>query len=36
MSNELSEVYLRLDSRVQSAMDGEEVFFPPYDVDLLA
>ena len=30
ISNELLEVDLRLDSRVQSAMSGEEVFFPPY------
>ena len=29
-SNELLEVDLRLDSRVESAMGGEEVFFPPY------
>lgn len=35
VSNELLEVDLRLDSRVQSAMDGEEVFFPPYGIDLL-
>jgi orc1/cdc6 family replication initiation protein len=35
VSNELLEVDLRLDSRVQSAMDGEEVFFPPYGVVLL-
>lgn len=31
ISNELLTVDLRLDSRVQSAMSGEEVFFPPYD-----
>ena len=36
VSNELVEVDLRLDSRVQSAMSGEEVFFPPYDADELA
>ncbi|WP_256686109.1 Cdc6/Cdc18 family protein [Halococcus qingdaonensis] len=30
LSNELLEVDLRLDSRVESAMGGEEVFFPPY------
>lgn len=30
-SNELLNVDLRLDSRVRSAIDGEEVFFPPYD-----
>ncbi|WP_115864081.1 Cdc6/Cdc18 family protein [Halorussus litoreus] len=36
VSNELLEVDLRLDSRVQSAMSGEEVFFPPYDADGLA
>ncbi|WP_348611658.1 Cdc6/Cdc18 family protein [Halobaculum rarum] len=37
ISNELLEVDLRLDSRVQSAMDGEEVYFPPYGmVDLEA
>lgn len=30
VSNELLEVDLRLDSRVQSAMSGEEVFFSPY------
>ncbi|MFA1610776.1 Cdc6/Cdc18 family protein [Halobellus rubicundus] len=35
VSNELLEVDLRLDSRVKSAMDGEEVFFPPYGVALL-
>jgi hypothetical protein len=35
ISNELLAVDLRLDSRVQSAMDGEEVFFPPYGVELL-
>jgi Cdc6-like AAA superfamily ATPase len=35
MSNELLEVDLRLDSRLQSAMSGEEVFFPPYDASAL-
>jgi orc1/cdc6 family replication initiation protein len=30
ISNELREVDLRVDSRVQSVMSGEEVFFPPY------
>jgi orc1/cdc6 family replication initiation protein len=30
LSNELLDVDLKLDSRVQSAMGGEEVFFPPY------
>ncbi|ELY55476.1 orc1/cdc6 family replication initiation protein [Natronococcus amylolyticus DSM 10524] len=30
VSNELLEVDLRLDSRVQSAMSDEAVFFPPY------
>ena len=30
ISNELLDVDLRLDSRVQSAMSGETVFFPPY------
>ena len=30
VSNELLEVDLRLDSRVRSAMDSEEVFFPSY------
>lgn len=30
LSNELLEVDLRLDSRVQSAMSGERVFFSPY------
>jgi orc1/cdc6 family replication initiation protein len=35
VSNELLEVDLRFDSRVQSAMDGEEVFFPPYGIELL-
>jgi cell division control protein 6 len=35
VSNELLEVDLRLDSRVQSAMSGEEVFFPPYGVEEL-
>ncbi|WP_321112079.1 Cdc6/Cdc18 family protein [Halorussus salinisoli] len=36
VSNELLEVDLRLDSRVQRAMGGEEVFLPPYDADTLA
>ena len=31
LSNELLNVDLRLDSRVQSAMSDEQVFFPPYD-----
>jgi orc1/cdc6 family replication initiation protein len=31
LSNELLSVDLRLDSRVQSAMTDEQVFFPPYD-----
>ncbi|WP_265112541.1 Cdc6/Cdc18 family protein [Halosolutus halophilus] len=31
LSNELLEVDLRLDSRVESAMSDEHVFFPPYD-----
>ncbi|MDG5761824.1 AAA family ATPase [Natronococcus sp. A-GB1] len=35
ISNELLEVDLRLDSRVQSAMSGEEVFFPPYGIETL-
>jgi len=35
LSNELLEVDLRLDSRVQSAMDGEEVLFLPYDIETL-
>ena len=35
VSNELLQVDLRLDSRVQSAMSGEEVFFAPYDFDQL-
>lgn len=35
ISNELLRVDLSLDSRVQSAMDGEEVFFPPYGVESL-
>lgn len=30
ISNQLLEVDLRLDSRVQSAMSGEHLFFPPY------
>ncbi|ADB60144.1 orc1/cdc6 family replication initiation protein [Haloterrigena turkmenica DSM 5511] len=36
ISNELLEVDLRLDSRVESAMSDEQVFFPPYDSDALA
>jgi len=36
LSNELLEVDLRLDSRVQSAMSDEAVFFPPYRADELA
>lgn len=36
ISNELLEVDLRLDSRVQSAMSGENVFFPPYGVGALS
>ncbi|RQG97654.1 Cdc6/Cdc18 family protein [Natrarchaeobius chitinivorans] len=32
LSNELLEVDLRLDSRVESAMSDEAVFFPPYGV----
>ncbi|QCS42029.1 Cdc6/Cdc18 family protein [Natrinema versiforme] len=32
VSNELLEVDLRLDSRVESAMSDEAVFFPPYGV----
>ena len=36
ISNELIDVDLRLDSRVQSAMNDEEVFFPPYDESELA
>jgi archaeal cell division control protein 6 len=35
ISNELLTVDLRLDSRVESAMGGEEVFFPPYSEDEL-
>lgn len=35
LSNELLEVDLSLDSRVQSVMDGEEVFFPPYGIEKL-
>ena len=35
ISNELLQVDLRLDSRVESAMSGEEVFFPPYGIDEL-
>lgn len=31
ISNEVLDVDLRLDSRVKSAMSGEEVFFPPYN-----
>ncbi|MDG5820247.1 AAA family ATPase [Natronococcus sp. A-GB7] len=36
VSNELVEVDLRLDSRVESAMSDEAVFFPPYGSDELA
>lgn len=36
LSNELLEVDLRLDSRVQSAVSDEAVFFPPYGRDELA
>ncbi|WP_436344057.1 Cdc6/Cdc18 family protein [Natronorubrum sp. FCH18a] len=35
VSNELLEVDLRLDSRVESAMSDEAVFFPPYGVEAL-
>ncbi|MFC7008498.1 Cdc6/Cdc18 family protein [Halalkalicoccus salilacus] len=35
ISNELLTVDLRLDSRVESARGGEEVFFPPYSADEL-
>ena len=35
LSNELLEVDLRLDSRVQSAMDDEEVLFAPYGAQQL-
>jgi archaeal cell division control protein 6 len=35
ISNELLDVDLRLDSRVQSAVSGEEVFFPPYGIETL-
>lgn len=35
LSNDLLDVDLRLDSRVQSAMSDEQVFFPPYGVKLL-
>ncbi|WP_224333810.1 Cdc6/Cdc18 family protein [Haloprofundus halobius] len=35
LSNELLEVDLRLDSRVKSAMSGEQLFFPPYSRSLL-
>jgi cell division control protein 6 len=35
LSNDLLEVDLRLDSRVQSAMSDEQLFFPPYGVELL-
>ncbi|WP_224448725.1 Cdc6/Cdc18 family protein [Haloprofundus salilacus] len=35
LSNELLEVDLRLDSRVKSAMSGEQIFFPPYSRPLL-
>lgn len=36
LSNELLEVDLRLDSRVQSAMSDEAVFFPPYQAPEMA
>ncbi len=36
LSNELLEVDLRLDSRVESAMSDETVFFGPYGIDELA
>ncbi|MDG5820205.1 AAA family ATPase [Natronococcus sp. A-GB7] len=36
VSNELLDVDLRLDSRVESAMSDEAVFFPPYGPDALA
>lgn len=36
ISNELLEVDLRLDSRVESAMSDETVFFGPYGIDELA
>ncbi len=36
ISNELLEVNLRLDSRVESAMSDEQVFFGPYGADELA
>ncbi|WP_331233939.1 Cdc6/Cdc18 family protein [Natronorarus salvus] len=36
LSNQLLEVDLRLDSRVQSPMSDEAVFFPPYDHEELA
>jgi cell division control protein 6 len=36
ISNELLEVDLRVDSRVESAMSDDEVFFPPYDQATLA
>ncbi|SIR76476.1 orc1/cdc6 family replication initiation protein [Haladaptatus litoreus] len=36
ISNELLEVDLRLDSRVQSAMSDEQIFFPPYTEQQLA
>ncbi|MCU4926466.1 AAA family ATPase [Halobacteria archaeon AArc-dxtr1] len=35
VSNELLEVKLRVDSRVESAMSDEDVFFSPYGVDEL-
>lgn len=36
ISNELIADELVLDSRVQSAMSGEEVYFPPYDFETLS
>lgn len=35
LSNQLLEVDLQLDSRVQSVMSGEQVFFPPYSQETL-
>jgi orc1/cdc6 family replication initiation protein len=35
ISNELLDVDLRVDSRVQSAMSDEQVFFPPYGMETL-
>jgi orc1/cdc6 family replication initiation protein len=35
LSNELLEVDLRVDSRVDSVVSGEEVFFGPYDAEAL-